>query len=134
MQPPGALAAATDKLAQRHLLARVGVLQPDFAVVGSNARSAVARLLPAVVKPVDRTASQGVLRADTRDELDAAEMRVRRLVGATAPVLVERFVPGVDIALDALLHRGSMQVRAVVDKPETPTGPTFPETLLISPA
>lgn len=156
---PTALRTADDKLAQRRASVRAGVPQPAFAVdvageVGAAvpvrggddggaggvppAGSEVGRLdatglLPAVVKPVDRTASQGVLSATTPAELDAAVARVRRLVGADAPVLIERFVPGGEVAVDALLRGGRMQVLAVFDKPDTPAGPTFPETLLISP-
>lgn len=132
-----AFAAADDKLAQRQALARAGVPQPDFTVVraGDDADSdqAVA-LLPGVVKPVDRTASQGVQRVDTPAQLRDGVDRVRGLVGATAPVLVERFVPGMEVAIDGLLQRGRLQVLTTFDKPDTPTGPTFPETLLISPA
>lgn len=127
---PTALHAADDKLAQRRALARAGVPQPAFTV---DVGRAPGGLLPAVVKPVDRTGSQGVLLATTTAELDAAVARVRRLVGDDAPVLVERFVAGVEVAVDALLHDGRMRVLAVFDKPDTPRGPTFPETLLISP-
>lgn len=146
-----ALRAADDKLAQRHALARAGVSQPAFAIIAPRStgstekgpatempnrglRRDIVDLLPAVVKPIDRTASQGVLAAETPAEFRAAVARVRRLVGANAPVLVERFVPGIEVAVDALLRDGRMQVLAVFDKPDTPTGPTFPETLLISPA
>ncbi len=153
-----ALRTADDKVAQRRALARAGVPQPVFAVdvpgmapavaagVGPGATgptahayadvpgSDTARLLPAVVKPVDRTASQGVLSATTPAELAVAVGRVRRIVGVDAPVLVERFVPGMEVAVEGLLRGGRLEVLAVFDKPDTPTGPTFPETLLISPA
>lgn len=135
--PASALAAADDKLAQRRALAQAGVPQPEFAAIGAGEEveaHRAAALLPAVSKPVDRTASQGVVRADTPEQLRAAVVGVRRLVGASAPVLVERFVPGVEVAVDGLLRGGRLQVLAVFDKPDTPTGPTFPETLLVSPA
>ncbi|CAN5905989.1 ATP-grasp domain-containing protein [soil metagenome] len=132
-----ALAAADDKLAQRRALARAGVPQPDFAVddqTGAVDEGSIAHLLPAVVKPIDRTASQGVVRADTLTQARTAISGVRRLVGPAAPVLVEQFVSGIEVAVDGLLRDGQLQVLAVFDKPDTPTGPTFPETLLISPA
>jgi biotin carboxylase len=138
--PSVALRAAGNKLAQRRALDRAGVPPPAFAVLvgaetddGDGWERAEA-LLPAVVKPVDRTASQGVLGARTRAALQAAVARVRVLVGADAPVLVERFVPGVEVAVEGLLRDGRLQVLALFDKPDTPTGPTFPETLLIAPA
>ena len=49
-------------------------------------------------------------------------------------MLVERFVPGVEVAVEGLLRAGRLEVLAVFDKPDTPEGPTFPETLLVSPA
>jgi biotin carboxylase len=75
-----------------------------------------------------------VLRADTAAELDDALGAVRRIVGGFAPVLVEEFVPGVEVAVEGLLRDGRLDVLAVFDKPDTPMGPTFPETLLVSPA
>jgi biotin carboxylase len=102
--------------------------------VAANTAGRLVELLPAVVKPVDRTASQGVVRADTPVQLHDAIAGVRRLVGPTAPVLVERFVPGIEVAVDGLLRDGRLRVLGVFDKPDTPSGPTFPETLLIRPA
>jgi formate-dependent phosphoribosylglycinamide formyltransferase (GAR transformylase) len=43
-------------------------------------------------------------------------------------------VPGVEVAVDGILTAGNLEVLAVFDKPDTPQGPTFPETLLVSPA
>jgi biotin carboxylase len=131
-----ALTAATDKRAQRRACARAGVPQPDFDVVRSDTADAGAleRLLPAVAKPVDRTASQGVVRADTPAQLREAVARVRRICGRDAPVLIERFVPGAEVAVDGLLVDGTLHVLAMFDKPDAPSGPVFPESLLISPA
>jgi biotin carboxylase len=112
------------------------VPQPEFAVVTADATDvgALEHLLPAVAKPVDRTASQAVVRADTRAQLHEAVARVRRICGGQAPVLVERFVPGAEVAVDGLLVDGALHVLATFDKPDAPSGPVFPETLLISPA
>jgi biotin carboxylase len=131
-----ALTATTDKLAQRRACARAGVPQPDFGVVTSDTAdvSALEHLLPAVAKPIDRTASQGVVRADTPDALRAAVARIRRICGHGATVLVERCVPGTEVAVDGLLVDGTLRVLAMFDKPDAPSGPVFPETLLISPA
>ncbi|HEX6255629.1 MAG TPA: ATP-grasp domain-containing protein [Euzebyales bacterium] len=144
----GSLAAAADKLAQRRACAGAGVPQPDFAVVapgvpqpdfavvapGAAESARPEALLPAVVKPVDRTASQGVVRADTPAQLRGAVARVRRICGRDATVLVEQFVAGAEVAVDGLLVDGALHVLAMFDKPDAPSGPLFPETLLISPA
>ncbi len=125
-----ALLAADNKLAQRRALSSAGLCQPLF----STATDGEWRHFPAVVKPVDRSASQGVLRADNADELRRAIEVIREIAGADAEVIIEEFVPGIEIVVEGLLRNGSLEVLALFDKPETPTGPTFPETLLISPA
>ena len=129
---PVAVAAATDKLAQRVAAAGAGVPQPAFAGVADS--SVDWSIFPAVVKPVGRCASQGVLRADTPTELHEALRRVHQIVGDAEPLIVEQFVPGVEVAVEGLLRGGELEVLAVFDKPDTPHGPTFAETLLVSPA
>lgn len=126
-----ALLAADDKLLQRRALATFGSCQPRFT---TNATDDEWTHFPAVVKPIDRSASQGVLRADDTAELEARIALVHDIVGPDAPVLIEELVSGMEVAVEGLLRRGSLEVLAVFDKPDTPTGPTFPETLLICPA
>lgn len=128
-----ALTAAGNKLMQRRAAADAGVSQPDFASIDSDAVPPWS-VFPALVKPLDRSASQGVVRVDSVAELLAAVSVVREIVGDDAPLLVEAFVPGVEVAVEGLLRAGRADVLAVFDKPETPQGPTFPETLLVSPA
>ncbi|MDX2179596.1 MAG: ATP-grasp domain-containing protein [Bryobacteraceae bacterium] len=84
--------------------------------------------LPCVVKPVGRSASQGVIRADTESERAAAIARVRRLVG-NEPILVERFIPGHEFALEGFVTRGRLSIVAMFDKPDPLDGPYFEETI-----
>lgn len=131
--PADALAAAGDKNRQRVAAAAAGVPQPAFRLLASRDTGGWDEF-PAVVKPLDRSASQGVLRVNGAGELAEAIVRVRRIVGADAPVLVETFAPGGEVAVEGLLRDGHLEVLAMFDKPDTPSGPTFPETLLVSPA
>jgi biotin carboxylase len=131
--PREAVTAAENKLAQRRAAASAGVSQPSFAPVDGD-DAAGWSTFPAVVKPLDRSASQGVVRVDSPSELRAAVGTVRDIVGAGAPLLVEEFVAGTEVAVEGLLRDGHLEVLAVFDKPDTPAGPTFPETLLVSPA
>ncbi|HZA00003.1 MAG TPA: ATP-grasp domain-containing protein [Acidimicrobiales bacterium] len=130
---PAAVAAAGDKAAQRTGVGAAGVPQPEFAVVAGDDAAAWSTF-PAVVKPLDRSASQGVLRVDGAAELAGALRTVRGIVGKRAPLLVESFLPGVEVIVEGLVRAGRMDVLATFDKPDTPEGPTFPETLLVSPA
>jgi biotin carboxylase len=131
--PQAAVSAAADKAAQRRAAATAGVRQPAFAVLADEDDSGW-DAFPAVVKPLDRAASQGVLRVDDRTQLWAASEQVRGIVGRGAALIVERFVDGVEVIVEGLLRNGELEVLALFDKPDTPQGPTFPETLLVAPA
>lgn len=140
--PPQAMTAAARKDHQRAALAAAGVPQPDFAVVerADDVAAAAARVgLPCVVKPVTRSGSQGVLRADSPAEADEAAARTRAIVAAAGddpdqPLLVEAFAPGAEVAVEGLLRGGALEVLAVFDKPGHPDGPTFEETVYVTPS
>lgn len=127
--PVDAILTADDKLRQRRALDGSGVAQPPHALVGDGAWTE----FPAVVKPTDRAAGQGVVPVESPAELAGAVERVRALVGS-APVLVERLVSGLEVAVDGLLIDGQLRTLAVFDKPDETVGLTFPETLLVQPA
>lgn len=127
---PEAMAAAADKLLQRRAADHAGVPQPRFATLDGDGDWSS---FPAVVKPADRTASQGVLRVDSTAALVEARAAVATIAPGSA-LLVESFVGGTEVAVEGLVHDGRLEVLAVFDKPDTPHGPTFPETLLVAPA
>ena len=94
---------------------------------------------PCVVKAVSLSASQGVLRADDPAAAAAAAQRIRLVLASAGrpgpePLVVEEYVPGPELSIDGLLTAGALTVTAVFDKPWTPDGPTFEETLLITPS
>ncbi len=123
--PAGAIAVTRDKLAMRRAFAAAGVPQPRFApdeAIG----------FPRVVKPVGLSASRGVIRVDDPDELDATVARVTRI--ADGPVIMEEYVPGIEVALEGLLDEGRLRVLAVFDKPDPLVGPYFEETIYVTPS
>jgi biotin carboxylase len=139
--PPAAVAATRDKQTMRRLLAGAEVSQPVFAVLEAKAEpQAVAALveavgLPCVIKPTTLSGSQGVLRADTVEEAVGSVERVRRIAAACdGPLLVERFVPGPEVAVEGLLSDGELTVLAVFDKPDPLDGPAFEETIYVTPS
>lgn len=140
-----AVAAAMDKAAQRRLWAAAGISQPAFRVVPAGAaddavRTAAAEVgLPCVVKPVSLSGSRGVLRADDEAAAASAAGRIRRILAEARgpvdePLLVEEYLPGREVSVDGLICDGLLTVTAVFDKPDTPDGPTFEETLLVAPS
>jgi biotin carboxylase len=92
-----------------------------------------------VVKAVSLSASQGILRADDTAAAVTAARRIRQVLAAarrpgTEPLLVEEYLPGPELSIDGLLAGGDLTVTAIFDKPHTPDGPTFEETLLVTPS
>ncbi|MBI5498110.1 MAG: ATP-grasp domain-containing protein [Deltaproteobacteria bacterium] len=153
--PPQAAALARHKGRMRQVLQDAGVAVPPFHEFSLRADGSVpvAELVraaeqdlgwPVVVKPVLLSGSRGVMRVD-----DAAGMEVaaRRLGAILADpelrasgeeghrrVLVERYVPGDEVAVEGLLRDGALSVLAFFDKPDPLTGPFFEETLYVTPS
>jgi biotin carboxylase len=143
--PAEAVAAAADKTRQRRRWADAGIAQPAFRIVPAAAsadslRQAAAQVgFPCVVKAVSLSASQGILRAGDPAAAVSAAGRIRQILATAGrpgkePLLVEEYVPGQELSIDGLLDRGDLTVTAVFDKPGTPEGPTFEETVLITPS
>jgi biotin carboxylase len=136
--PPDAVASTRDKAMMRERLAAAGVSQPTFCVVapGADVATAAADIgYPCVVKPVSRSASQGVIRVDDAAQAQAAQARVRAIAGNDSePLLVERYVPGAEVAVEGLLQGGELEVLAVFDKPDPMDGPYFEETVYVTPS
>jgi biotin carboxylase len=140
-----AVRAAADKATQRRRWAAAGVAQPAFRIVPAGAsedalQDAAARVgYPCVVKAVSLSGSQGVLRADDGAAAADAARRIRQILRVAVrpvdePLLVEAYIPGWELSVDGLLSGGELTVTAVFDKPDTPQGPTFEETVLLTPS
>ena len=137
--PTDAVAATRDKAALRARLAASSVPQPDYRVVKPDGRISAAAAAaeigyPCVVKPVSRSGSQGVIRVNDGTQAVAAENRIRLIVGVSEPLLVERFIPGAEVAVEGLLAGGMLEVLAVFDKPDPLDGPFFEETIYLTPS
>jgi biotin carboxylase len=133
---PEAAAATRDKAMQRELMGKAEVPQPGFALVpsGSDAEEAAARVgYPLVIKPLDRSAGQGVIRVDDQQHLGPALQLARSIVGASALLLVEEYMKGEEVALEGIVRDGELTTLTIFDKPDAGDGPYFPETILVTP-
>ncbi len=140
---PEAAVAARRKDRMRALMAAAQVPSPAFLPLETTTPrdQVIAQVeaqigYPCVVKPVDLNGSRGVIRADRREELHGALDRLLGLIGQAAGrlFLVERYVPGVEVALEGLLDQGDLQVLALFDKPDPLEGPFFEETIYVTPS
>lgn len=135
--------AARDKRIMRDRLAAEGVVVPEYRRHAPG-DTVAAPSFPCVVKPSMLSGSQGVIRADDPDELSAAVDRVRRILGRHPStlstldgfheLLVEAFVPGPEVAVEAVMQGGRLELVALFDKPDPLDGPFFEETLYVTPS
>jgi biotin carboxylase len=140
--PPEAVERARDKAAMRAALADAGVPQPEYrlARAGDDVAALAAELgPPVVVKPLTLSMSRGVIRADTPEAAAEAATRVRSILADAGEdpagrLLVERFVPGAEVAVEGLLRDGRLEPLAIFDKPDPLDGPYFEETIYVTPS
>jgi biotin carboxylase len=140
---PHSALAARDKFVMREALAAGGVPVPHyrrFPATIDPATIAPGIAYPCVVKPLLLSGSRGVIRADTPDECVAAFERTRAILEAAGMaaeehfILIEQFVPGVEVALEGLLTDGDLETLALFDKPDPLDGPFFEETIYVTPS
>jgi biotin carboxylase len=141
--PPGAAEAARDKGIMRNMMDAAGVPCPvfrRFSLAGDPDEIAQQVDFPCVVKPLRLSGSRGVIRADDPRQFTQAFKRLKRiLLGDGYPlgstdVLVEDFIPGVEVALEGLLTNGDMRTLTIFDKPDPLDGPFFEETIYTTPS
>lgn len=142
---PGSALAARDKFVMREHLAAARVPTPAYRrwpIATEPALAAADRstLYPCVVKPLRLSGSRGVIRANDGAEFIAAWERTKRLLiregehPTNGSMLVERYLPGVEVAVEGLLTGGSLRILAIFDKPDPLEGPFFEETIYVTPS
>ena len=95
---------------------------------------------PCVLKPLNMSASRGVIRANNKDEFIRAYERLKPIV-ATAigefeqtHILIEGYIDGIEIAYEGFLHDGKLNTITIFDKPDPLNGPYFEETIYVTPS
>ena len=135
------------KYQMRKALAAGGIPSPRFELISIStdpAEVANGVNFPCVLKPLSLSASRGVIRANNPREfvkafqrivsiLESSDVKSRKDVRA-AQILVEDFIPGIEVALEGIMIRGRLKVLAIFDKPDPLDGPFFEETLYVTPS
>ncbi len=135
------------KYRMRKVLAMGGIPSPRFELVSINADPAEVASdvnFPCVLKPLSLSASRGVIRANNPGEFTRAFQRIVSILGSVdvksrkdaraQQILVEDFMPGIEVALEGILIRGRLKVLAIFDKPDPLDGPFFEESLYVTPS
>jgi biotin carboxylase len=144
---PAAVEACRSKLRMREIFRDAGLRTPWFRSVPLHPGPEPALLeisYPCVLKPLSLSASQGVIRANSREEFLVAAARIRRLLESPeiqanrepdlGQILVEGYIPGQEVAVEGLLTEGKLRVLAIFDKPDPLEGPYFEETIYVTPS
>src|SRR5215470_5955202 len=144
---PAAVEACRSKLRMREVFRDAGMRGPWFKSVAVSPVAEPALLgisYPCVLKPMSLSASQGVVRANSREEFVVAAERIRRLLGSPEilarkeagldRLIVEGYLPGREVAVEGLLTDGELRVLAIFDKPDPLEGPYFEETIYVTPS
>ncbi|MBI3469883.1 MAG: ATP-grasp domain-containing protein [Candidatus Solibacter usitatus] len=145
--PPDAVAACHDKHLARERYRAAGLPTPDYfrvSLAEDPAAAACRAPYPCVLKPLGLSASRGVIRADGPEQFVSAFRRIAALLkeadilrlreAANSYIQVERFIPGVEYALEGVLTEGCLKVLAIFDKPDPLDGPFFEETIYVTPS
>ncbi|HEY5599102.1 MAG TPA: ATP-grasp domain-containing protein, partial [Candidatus Manganitrophaceae bacterium] len=145
--PVSSTAAAKDKHRLREILTAASVPTPAYQLfsIDEPPEEIVQKVsYPCVLKPTFLSASRGVIRANDPEAFRAAFLRllqilknpeVRRKGGAAAKrIIVERYIPGREVALEGLLRLGALSLLALFDKPDPLEGPFFEETIYVTPS
>jgi len=137
------------KIAHRKDLARLSLKKssvkiPDFDLLTTTkllSEQDIQVTFPAVIKPVALSASRGVIRVNNELELQQAVDRIKNMLLEERQIdkaireilLLEEFIPGKEVAIEAMLHNGKLDVLAIFDKPDPLDGPFFEETYYLTP-
>ena len=144
---PASVEACRNKLGMREVLRDAGLPVPAFRSVALHPLPEPALLgiaFPCVLKPLSLSASQGVVRANNREEFVAGAIRLKHLlespeIRATREpgldrMLVESYLPGREVAVEGLITEGEPRILAIFDKPDPLEGPYFEETIYVTPS
>lgn len=137
------------QLTQRKDLARACLKQHGVSIPGhqridleKNIQQQINNVtFPVVVKPVGLSASRGVIRVNNADELVTAIDRIQQLLNTMNDLdaevkrflLLEEFISGEEVAVEAMLSDGQLSVLTIFDKPDPLEGPFFEESYYVTP-
>jgi formate-dependent phosphoribosylglycinamide formyltransferase (GAR transformylase) len=149
--PPEATDVCRDKYRSRERLRDAGMRVPAFSrfPLSADPRQIFAAGrhkvgFPCVLKPLALSGSRGVIRADDPQDAVRAFERIQELLRSpevgvlreetSNSIQVEAYIEGDEIAVEALVEDGRLQVLAIFDKPDPLVCPFFEESIYVTPS
>lgn len=141
--PPEASRASRRKdLARAHLLL-AGCPVPQHCLIDLSMplkRQMAGLPYPCVLKPLNLSASRGVIRADNEAAFITACERIHKIIQSENTdefeqhnILIESYIDGEEIAFEGYLQNGVLHMLTIFDKPDPLVGPFFEETIYATP-
>ncbi len=116
---------------------------PEFSICHVNQiiETALEQQYPVVLKPLMLSGSRGVIRANNAEQFIAAAETIKLIISDEIcsnyerhHFLVEKYLQGEEVAIDAFIQNGKFILLAIFDKPEPLEGPYFEESYYITPS
>ena len=107
--------ACTDKYLQRSLLKRSNIKTPTFKLIKHVAELKEVTFLPLVMKPVDSSASRGVKKVMSFDELECQYIKSKEY-SKKGHVIVEEFIDGREFSVETITQKGITTIVAITEK------------------
>lgn len=98
---------------------------------------------PAVLKPINMSASRGVIRVNNQGEFLASCSRIKSIIDDPGDstgsfekthILAEQYIDGIEVAYEGYLCDSQLHTLAIFDKPDPLVGPYFEETIYVTPS
>ena len=108
----------TDKFAQREAMAQCGLYVPQNILVSSVAEIEDHKnsfIFPLIVKPIDSSASRGVKKVSTYNELIQA-FNYAISYSRQKAIIIEQFIEGPEYSVESLTQNGQTYVIAITEK------------------
>ncbi len=141
--PPEAVQLTHRKDLARACLKKHGLPVPEYQRIDLSAditTQVVDLPYPCVIKPLSLSGSRGVIRVDDSGACLTACKRIQKIVRELPDgesrryLLAESYIPGFEVAVEAMLNNGELQILALFDKPDPLEGPYFEETYYVTPS
>lgn len=117
--------AATNKIEMRNAFVIGNCNVPKFIKVTDSSVNLEGFQYPLIVKPSDRSGSRGVTKIDKKEELQSAII-IALEASFVKTALVEQFIEGIEVSVEAISWNGKHTVIAITDKITT-NAPYFVE-------
>lgn len=105
----------TDKYQQRLLFKKNGINTPFFVQCDTNGDLSSLRDFPYIVKPVDSSASRGVERVNTKEQLQKA-LETACELSRSGKAIVESFIGGKEFSVETLTQGGVTHIIQITEK------------------